>query len=555
MQNKNLRIACILDEFSYEGFKHECKLEQLKVNTWKEQLIQLKPSLLLVESAWKGVDKEWRNKIANVKSYYVPSVIQELINYCKQNKIITVFWNKEDPPNFEYFIDTAKLFDYIFTTDQESIPTYRKYVGHNNIFPLPFAAQPQLHNPINSQLSGKKNIAFAGTYYPNKHHERMIDMKMLLSAAQPFGLDIYDRMFHFKNYHFPAEFQSNVVGTLDYTDLCEYYKKYKIFLNVNSVKNSSTMFSRRVCELLACGTNIVSSYSKALENMFADVVPLCRNEMEVKEAIKNFLTNTHLSREYSLRGIRQIYSKHLYRHRLNEILDKIGFKMEQASREVTLFCHLSSPEKLDALLKCYWNQTWNPTELIIVTKGWARDSFSKSKALCSSDTSIKFINLPLESTIGKCYNVAIKNATYNFVSKIHENCYYGSHYVEDLMHAFEYSGADLVGKGAYFEYLSQKDTLIKIFEKKENKFVKNVHGSAFICKKDIMKKIMFQENLRYELEIDKCFFNACQTLQVKIYSSDMFNFLRYNNARVINLKNGNVEKMDKPSKPEEYIEF
>ena len=34
------------------------------------------------------------------------------------------------------------------------------------------------------------------------------------------------------------------------------YRSYKIFLNVNSVMNSDTMFSRRVFEILASSTHV-----------------------------------------------------------------------------------------------------------------------------------------------------------------------------------------------------------------------------------------------------------------------------------------------------------
>ncbi len=51
----DVRVACILDTFSCECFKYECVLEQLRSQTWKEQMENFKPHFLFVESAWRGV--------------------------------------------------------------------------------------------------------------------------------------------------------------------------------------------------------------------------------------------------------------------------------------------------------------------------------------------------------------------------------------------------------------------------------------------------------------------------------------------------------------------
>ena len=72
--------------------------------------------------------------------------LREVLDYCKSNNI-TTFWNKEDPVNYDAFIDVAKYFDFIFTS-HENIMTDIKDTGNSNVFALPFAAQPIIHNPI-----------------------------------------------------------------------------------------------------------------------------------------------------------------------------------------------------------------------------------------------------------------------------------------------------------------------------------------------------------------------------------------------------------------------
>ncbi|NGY76377.1 hypothetical protein F6Y02_08630 [Bacillus megaterium] len=103
----------------------EVNLLTFTTENWKEILIENTPDLLFVESAWRGNFGAWEYKIAKYNNQDKTPLF-DLLRWCKENNIPTVFWNKEDPIHFEKFIDTAKLFDCIFTTDADMIPNYQK---------------------------------------------------------------------------------------------------------------------------------------------------------------------------------------------------------------------------------------------------------------------------------------------------------------------------------------------------------------------------------------------------------------------------------------------
>ncbi len=85
---------------------------QLTPRYWQKELRTLQPDMLLVESAWRGKDDLWEDKVV-----HCTDEVAGLVEYCKAQKIPTVFWNKEDPYHFDDFIETIKLFDFVFTTD------------------------------------------------------------------------------------------------------------------------------------------------------------------------------------------------------------------------------------------------------------------------------------------------------------------------------------------------------------------------------------------------------------------------------------------------------
>ncbi len=75
-----------------------------------------------------------------------------------------------------------------------------------------------------------------------------------MGPAHEMGvLDIYDRYADDPDrarLGFPAPYADDVLGSLSYDRTVEAYRRYAAFLNVNSVTDSPTMFSRRVFEIL-----------------------------------------------------------------------------------------------------------------------------------------------------------------------------------------------------------------------------------------------------------------------------------------------------------------
>lgn len=457
----DIKVACILDTFSYECFKYEAQFQQLKLQTWRQQITTFQPHFLFVESAWRGIDDTWRNVLTDKNTGSSKTELLALLTLCRENRIPSVFWNKEDPANYPHFIEAAKLFDFIFTTDKNSIERYVKDTGHDRIYVLPFAAQPAIHNPVNTSYTNKGNVAFAGTWYAAKHIERQADLQLLLNPAKEFGLHIFDRMSTFTgnlNYKFPKQYQSDIVGELNYEDMVKAYKLYKVFLNVNSAKESPTMFSRRVFELLACGTNVLSTYSKGIQEMFGGIVPSVSSEEEAKMQLRTIINVPEHSKRLSLLGIREIHAKHLYKHRLTTVLEKIGLESYQDISGISIIAYASSRSMVN-LINQFSAQSWPNKELIIVLKDGKITPSLSTKAL-EAYPNVVIIPVPKGTSLRNSLNMVVKITRYEYISIFMENDYYGPNFLTDLMNAFNYTDADIVGKGCYYSYNKRAKTLI-----------------------------------------------------------------------------------------------
>jgi septal ring factor EnvC (AmiA/AmiB activator)/glycosyltransferase involved in cell wall biosynthesis len=372
---RKLRVAGVLDEMSRACFGPECDLFcEFTMEDWEEQLTARPPHLLLVESAWSGNSGGWQYGVASYPHPHYAGLpkLRALLEWCRERGIPTLFWNKEDPVHFERFKEAAALFDHILTSDSNCIPAYEALQGEHvrTISALPFAAQPRLHNPIAIVDERRTEPVFAGTYYRNRHVDRRESLEMILDAARPFGLIIYDRTYGADSdeFGFPERFQPHIAGRLPYDQVIDVYKRHRVFVNVNSVTDSPTMFSRRVFELLACGTAVVSTESVGIEEMFGDLVPVVGTLEEATATIEKLLYDDPYFAKVTRRARRLVLSEHTYRRRLAQIAKTAGFDVSgEAGQEVAVIALADSSEALGPTAEAILDQNMRPREVIIGT--------------------------------------------------------------------------------------------------------------------------------------------------------------------------------------------
>ena len=155
------RVAAILDTFTEHSLRYEADLLLLSRENWRSEIDESRPELLFVESAFSGNNRQWRHLIVDCEKLE-ENPLHDLVQYCRSAGIPSVFWNKEDPAHFDNFIEAAREFDVVFTSDADCVPVYREALGHDRIHVLPFAAQPRLHNPSREEGWPNHPVCFAG---------------------------------------------------------------------------------------------------------------------------------------------------------------------------------------------------------------------------------------------------------------------------------------------------------------------------------------------------------------------------------------------------------
>jgi len=329
----DVKIAFVCDDMTYECFSLECKSVFLTPENWFKVMEEFRPDIFFCESAWSGIKEYnncWRGKIYKNENviYETRKVLFSIIEYCKRHNIKTVFWNKEDPTyfgNFKYnFIDTALKFEYIFTTCGECVDKY-KALGAKNVDILMFGFSPKIFNPLNCFPKNDEAV-FAGSWY-NNEKERCNDMENIFDSIlnENINLKIYDRYFNTYNPDtvFPKKYLEFNKGSLPFSKLGEIIKKAKYAVNINTVKNSKTMFARRVFELIACNTAVISNFSQGLKEMFGDGIWFAGEKFSY-------------SLDILQRNLYYVFENHTNYIRIKHILEKLQISFSEKEKFVAV---------------------------------------------------------------------------------------------------------------------------------------------------------------------------------------------------------------------------
>lgn len=87
---RNLRIAAMTTGFTLTCYAPEAEIQELTAGNWRQEIGDFRPDFLFVESAWRGKNDSWDRKIGHRSQE-----LHDLVAWCRQNEVPTVFWNKE----------------------------------------------------------------------------------------------------------------------------------------------------------------------------------------------------------------------------------------------------------------------------------------------------------------------------------------------------------------------------------------------------------------------------------------------------------------------------
>lgn len=534
----DLTVGMIADEFTMLALRYEWRTVQLLPGQWREQVAAQPIDLLFVESAWHGNDEAWRYQVVGAKG---PSAhLREMVEGIRAAGVPTVFWNKEDPAHYEEAIATARLFDWVFTTDETLLGRYRQDLGHERVACLPFAAQPMIHNPVrllgdDGQPEPLRDVAFGGMYFAHKYPQRRAQMETLLGAAldvepkMSHGLDIFSRYLGADpSYQFPEPYADHVRGSLEYPQMLSAYRGYRVFLNVNSVVDSPSMFARRIFEITACGTPVVTLPSPATSRFLpSGTLAVVEGREEAGHALRALVGNTELRDRMVFLAQREIWQHHTYCERVDQVLRAVGMGHKAARRPtVSPLVSTIRPERLGVVLETLAAQQEVEQRPVILTHGFEADDVARGRAR-DLGLEVEWMCANLGDRLGRNYNRMLERVEADYVAKMDDDDLYSRWYLFDSLAAAQYSRAEVVGKHACFMHLEAEDLMVLRFPEWEHRYTAFVAGPTLVARTDLARQVGFPETTTGE---DTGFLRAVTEAGARIYSASRFGFVQRREA-------------------------
>lgn len=329
--HRDLLVALVADELTSTCLEHECTVLHLTPANAAAALRRHRPRLVFVESAWSGHRNAWKYRIAAYPDHPERNnaELARLIATARELGIPAVFWNKEDGVHFDRFIASASLFDHVFTVDSTCVPRYRAAMPQaKTLEPLLFAVQPSVHH-FTGIAPRLPRASFVGSYSRHIHDQRRGLQDMLFaSASRSLGLTVFDRNSdrRSEHYRYPALPGLEVKPAVPHHATARLYRDYLVSLNVNTVVDSPTMFSRRLVEILACGGLAVTTPAASVEALFADFCHVVHDEAQADDLFARLQRDGQSARDREMMAAAaaHVAAHHTWAQRLAQVCERVG---------------------------------------------------------------------------------------------------------------------------------------------------------------------------------------------------------------------------------------
>ncbi|MBI5975392.1 glycosyltransferase [Staphylococcus canis] len=277
----NYKVGIIADTFLYRALEGSCHLKYINHNGQDDDY-----DFVIIASTWKGIDGYWEgNTNINSEKY---EELTYFIRSLKKRNIPVIFFNKEDPVNFDVFKMHAKEVGTVITTEVSYKEKYRQLIGNDQVYHTHFPINPSIHNPINKSHDTNQSVVFAGSWV-QKYQERINDTRTLFDGVirSDYDLTIFDRNLWLDQtkYQFPSNYIKYIAAPLTHEQTMKMHKLHPNAINLNTIKYSSSMCANRVFELQAMGNFLISNYNTFV-NMAFPQVQMIFNENDVQPTLE-----------------------------------------------------------------------------------------------------------------------------------------------------------------------------------------------------------------------------------------------------------------------------
>lgn len=190
--------------------------------------------------------------------------------------------------------------------------------------------------------------------------------------------------------------------------------------------------------------------------------------------------DAHGREALSIEMRRDALRSHSLRARARQVIAMAG--LEAPPPTVSVLLATNRPNRLEAATAAVAAQTYPSVELVLAPHGDGFSDDAVARAVCSEGCDALVVPVAASEPLGAVLNAAASASTGALIAKMDDDDYYSPDHLWDLVLAHEYSGAELVAKGAEYVYMAGQDRTLRMFGRRGERYLgyPGVSGGAML---------------------------------------------------------------------------
>ncbi len=220
---------------------------------------------------------------------------------------------------------------------------------------------------------------------------------------------------------------------------------------------------------------------------------------------------------------RAVLAGHTLRHRVEELLAMTGHPVEPVCRSVSAVVPTNREHEIDNVLANVGRQQHDQTQLVLVLHGLDLDEPGlRSRAAEAGVGELVIVRADPTATLGACMNLGLDAADGAYVAKMDDDNHYGANYLGDLLAAFDYTDAQIVGKWAHYVWLRSTGAVVLRHAASEHTYERRIQGGSMLFDGDLVRQVRFSDIPR---AVDSDILDRAMADGATVYSADRFNYV------------------------------
>ncbi|PJI94257.1 glycosyltransferase family A protein [Luteimicrobium subarcticum] len=211
------------------------------------------------------------------------------------------------------------------------------------------------------------------------------------------------------------------------------------------------------------------------------------------------------------------------RDRAAAALAAAGLPAPATPRDVSAIVPTNRDHEIDNVLRNLGRQEGVDVELVLVLHGLdTNDAELRARATDQGVARLEIVHADASLTLGACMNLGVDAAAGTFVAKMDDDNIYGPAYLADLVDAFRYTDAQIVGKWAHYVWLRSTGAVVLRYPDAEHTYERRIQGGSMLFQGDLVREVRFSDIPR---AVDSDILDRSMATGASVYSADRFNFV------------------------------